>query len=235
MTEPTDDPDETDETESPTRLQSVTDHDVSRRKILLTGGVGAAAGLSGCSGLGGGGQQSPTPRVIEETRTVVKERTVEVTPTPQPEDYVVTSHVFVTGDIEDFEHTHFAASCAPQYQFVPGQTIGFRVGIWDPDTGEQLTNEDLDAVTITVEGPMNTELECGWDGDNEEHPADQWSASWRETSDAPAGQYTWTVNITDSDSDAEFRKVGIWENTFTMMESGSVPTKTPTPTPTPSS
>lgn len=230
MSEQSDEPDDPENPAEQTTAKRLADHDLSRRKILLTGGVGAAAGLSGCSGLGGG--ETPTPRVIE--KTVIEERTVEktvkVTPEPEPESYVVTSHVFVTGDVEGFEHTHFAASCAPQYQFVPGQTIGFRVGIWDPDTGEQLTNEDLESVTITVEGPTDFgPLECDWNGDDEEHPADQWSVSLRDTDNAPAGQYKWTVSVTDSD--AEFRSVGIWENTFTMLESGSVPTVTPTPTP----
>lgn len=227
MTNPTDEAEQKESTATEERIRRLADHDVSRRTLLATSGVGAAAGLSGCSGLGGGG--TPTPRVIERERTVVRE--VEVTPEPGPGQYVVTSHVFVTGDIGDFQHTHFASSCAPQYQFVPGQTIGFRVGIWDPETGEQLTDDDLDAVTISVDGPTTFgPLECEWNGDDEEHPADQWSVSLRATDDAPPGEYTWTVSVTDSDSEAEFRHVGIWSNTFTFLDPSQVATATPTPT-----
>ncbi|MFB6353555.1 MAG: hypothetical protein ABEJ92_05660 [Halobacteriales archaeon] len=211
--------DETDESEvngldSP--MQTIAGHDVSRRKLMVASAAGAGvASLSGCiSGLGGGGSSG------DQTGTAEEE-------TP---NYVVTSHVYVTHDVGNFKHSHFAASCAPQYQFVPGQLIGFRVGLWDPETGKQLTDEDVQSVTISFEGPSDVkDLKLEWNGDDKEHAAQQWSARLRNTSDLKPGQYKYTVHVTDDD--ANYQYVGIWENTFTILKPSKAP---PTVTPTPS-
>lgn len=211
MTEPTTDP-EPPEGEAWQLAGTVGDLGVTRRKLMVTSAVGAgAASLAGCvSGIGGGDSASGGAD------------------DGHAKNYVVTSHVYVTHDVGSFQHTHFAASCAPQYQFVPGQLVGFRVGIWDPETGEQLTNDDVESVRITFDGPTSFDpLDLEWNGDDEEHPAEQWSARLRNTEGAEPGQYKYTIEITDGE--ANFRNVGIWENTFTILEPGSVATATPTP------
>lgn len=215
MSQSIDDTDEPDRTTLDSRVRNLAQHDVSRRKVMVASAAGAGvASLSGCvSGLGGDGASSDGAAGEDEAP-----------------NYVVTSHVYTTHDIGNFQHAHFGASCAPQYQFVPGQLVGFRVGIWDPETGDQLTNDDVDAVTISFDGPTNfDDLELEWNGDDEEHPAEQWSARLRNTENAEPGEYKYTVHVTDDDADYQY--VGIWENTFTFIEPSEAP---PTVTPTPS-
>lgn len=195
-------------------VQRFTGPDVSRRKLMVASAAGAGvASLSGCvSGLAGDGASGDQEDGEGEMP-----------------NYVVTSHVYTTHHIDEYQHAHFGASCAPQYQFVPGMLVGFRVGIWDPDTGEQLSNDDVDAVTISFDGPTDfDDLELEWNGDDEEHPAEQWSARLRNTENAEPGRYKYTVHVTDDD--ANYQYVGIWENTFTFLDpSEAPPTVTPTP------
>lgn len=218
MTAPKADPDDPNVSTVGNQMRSIAQQDVSRRSMMVASAAGAGmASLSGCvSGLGGGGSGADGEDGSADGEA-------------ETPNYVVTSHIYTTHDIGNFQHTHFGASCAPQYQFVPGQLVGFRVGIWDPDTGDQLTNDDVDGVSISFEGPTSfDDIELEWNGDDEEHPAEQWSARLRQTEGAEPGQYKYTVHVTDDD--ANYRYVGIWENTFTLIDPEQAP---PTATPTP--
>jgi hypothetical protein len=92
--------------------------------------------------------------------------------------------------------------------------IIFYVGIYDPETGEQLTDEDLDGVVVNVDGGPSVEL--GWAGDDEENPAEEWGGSTVLASDISTGSYTYTVEI--SGGDGNFRTVGILEDSFEVIE-----------------
>ncbi|MFB6253849.1 MAG: hypothetical protein ABEI06_04505 [Halobacteriaceae archaeon] len=184
--------------------------DLSRRRLLATSAVGMTAmSLSGCVSGGGGGKQQTTKAT--------------------PEDFVVTSHLYVTHDVGKYKTNGFAASCAPQYQFVPGQRIGIRVGIYKAETGKIVGDKVVKEVTATFDGPSQLpELQIKWAGDNEEHPAQQWAGTLNQkaTKGAKPGQYSYTIHVTIPEAD--IHKLGIITHTFTLLDPSKVPTKTPT-------
>jgi hypothetical protein len=89
----------------------------------------------------------------------------------------------------------------------------FYVGIYDPDTGDQLTDEDLDAVNVSINGET---VELGWAGDDEENPAQEWAGSWVIPDGTETGSLSYTVEVTTGD--ANCRDVGILENSIEIIE-----------------
>jgi hypothetical protein len=92
--------------------------------------------------------------------------------------------------------------------------VVFYVGIFDPETGEQLTDEDLESVVVDVDGSESVEL--GWAGDDEENPAEEWGGSYVLSEDIEPGTYSYTVEVTDGD--ANFHTVGILEDSIEVIE-----------------
>jgi len=188
-----------------------TDEGTSRRRLLAGGAASwATVALAGC------GNNNDTPTEAQEntptaTPTDTAEPTATATPAPQPENYVVTVE---TGTGEVPEGAAFASACSATRRFVPGMMVVFYVGIYDPETGEQLTDEDLESVVVNVDG--GPEVELGWAGDDEENPAQEWGGSYTLPDDISTGSYSYTVEVTDGD--ANFRTVGILEDSFEVIE-----------------
>jgi len=190
------------------------DSGTSRRRLLAGGAASwATVGLAGCPG---GDTATDTP-AQENTPTATPADTAEptdtATPVPQPENYVVTAET-AAGSEGVPGNAGFVSACSASRRFVPGMQIIFYVGIYDPDTGEQLTDEDLDGVVVNVDG--GPEVELGWAGDDEENPAEEWGGSTVLASDMSTGSYTYTVEISGGDGD--FRTVGILEDSFEVIE-----------------
>jgi hypothetical protein len=168
----------------------------TRRRLLATGAATwATVGVAGCMGGndesdGGGGGDSSGAR-----------------------NYVVTAETGA-GSEGVPETAGFISACSASRRFVPGMQVVFYVGIFDPETGEQLTDEDLNSVVVNVEGVQNVEL--GWAGDDEENPADEWGGSFVLPEDVETGSYSYTVEV--SNGDANYRTVGILEDTFEVIE-----------------
>lgn len=166
---------------------------LSRRTFVAGTTAGfASVALAGCSGDGNG---TPT------------------TTAAQPENYVVTDDVIVSSSYVP-ENMGFVSACSPSRTFAPGMHPVFKVGVYDPATGEHLTNDDLESVTVNVEGYGSVDL--AWSGDDDENPADEWSGSWAIPEDVEAGTLNYTVEITDGD--ANFRNVGIIESSLTVVD-----------------
>jgi hypothetical protein len=168
---------------------------VSRRRLLAAGAATwATVGLAGCGGNGGDGGSDGT-----------------ATSEPEPANYVVTAE---TGTGEVPEGAAFASSCSASRRFVPGMLVVWYVGIYDPETGEQLTDEDLDSVEVSINGGETVEL--AWAGDDEENPADEWSGSWTVPEDTEPQTLNYEVNVTDGE--ANFRTVGILQDSIEIIE-----------------
>ncbi len=177
--------------------------DLSRRKFVAGSAASfATVAIAGCSGEDG--EPTPTEEPTEEPTTAE----------PQPENYVVTDDIIVSSD-GVVANYGFAQACSPSRRFAPGMHPVFKVGVYDPETGEVLGNDTLDSVAVNIDGYETVEL--AWSGDDEEHPADEWSGSWAIPEDAEAGSVTYTVEVSGGD-DANFEKVGILESQFTIIE-----------------
>jgi hypothetical protein len=170
---------------------------LSRRKFVAGSAAGfATVSLAGCAGDDG------------ETETTTTE--------PEPENYVVTDDIIVSGTGAP-ANNGYAQACQPSRIFSPGMHPVFKIGVYDPETGDQLTNDDLSAVTVNIDGYGTVDL--AWSGDDEEHPADEWSGSWAIPMDASAGSVSYTVEITAADdASPNFRNVGILESQFSVIE-----------------
>ncbi|MFB6197478.1 MAG: hypothetical protein ABEI52_04315, partial [Halobacteriaceae archaeon] len=66
-------------------------------------------------------------------------------------------------------------------------------------------------------------IEAKWDGDNEEHPADQWTIRLRNTKDAKPGTYKYTIKV--SDHAKNIYDVGIASEQFVFLDPAKVETK----------
>ena len=179
--------------------QSTGGPSTTRRRLLLSGAATwATVGLAGCTD-------------SNDTSTPASNETA--TPQPQPENFVVTAETG-TGSEGVPADASFASACAATRRFVPGMQVIFYVGIYDPDTGDQLTDDDLDSVSVNVEGGPTVDL--GWAGDDEENPAQEWAGSYVLPDDTETGTMPYTVEVTDGD--ANFQTVGILEDSFEVIE-----------------
>jgi len=178
-----------------TARQSEADSDATtttRRRLLAAGAATwATVGLAGCTGDGDGGGGSGTDAA----------------------NYVVTAETGA-GSEGVPESAGFISACSASRRFVPGMQAVFYVGIFDPETGEQLTDEDLESVVVNIDGLQNVEL--GWAGDDEENPAEEWGGSYVLPTDTEPGTYSYTVEI--SNGDANYQPVGILEDSFEVIE-----------------
>ena len=178
----------------------------TRRRLLASGAAAWATVLAGCAG--GDGEETPTET---ETETEPEPEPTE-TPSPQPENYVVTAETG-TGSQGVPQSAQFVSACSATRRFVPGMHAIFYIGIYDPETGEQLTDDDLDAVNVSINGET---VELSWAGDDEENPAQEWAGSWTIPEGTETGSLTYTVEV--SNGDANYRDVGILENSIEIIE-----------------
>jgi hypothetical protein len=178
----------------------------TRRRLLLSGAATwATVGLAGCTG-----DNDPGTPTSTETTTESEPATETQT---EPENYVVTAETG-TGSEGVPEDAAFASACSATRRFVPGMQVIFYVGIYDPETGDQLTDEDLESVSVTVDGGQTVDL--SWAGDDEENPAQEWAGSYVLSEDTSTGTKSYTVEVTDSNAD--FQTVGILEDSFEVIE-----------------
>lgn len=183
-----------------------TDGEGMTRRRLLTAGAATwtTVALAGCP------QGSTDNDTDGEDQA---DPTSTATPEPQPENYVVTAETG-TGSSGIPESAGFASACSPTTRFVPGMQVIFYIGIFDPETGDQLTDEDIGGVSVNVDGGPTVEL--GWAGDDEENPAQEWAGSWTIPEDTEPGSMSYTVEV--SNGDANYRNVGILENSIDIIE-----------------
>ena len=179
----------------------------TRRRLLASGAAAWATVLAGCAG-GGDGGDTPTDTETESD----PDPNPDSTESPQPESYVVTAETG-TGSEGVPGSAQFVSACSATRRFVPGMQAIFYVGVYDPDTGEQLTDEDLDAVNVNVGGET---VELAWAGDDEENPAQEWAGSWMVPEGTETGSLSYTVEVTNGDAD--YRNVGILENSIEIIE-----------------
>lgn len=185
---------------------------ISRRTFVAGSAAGwASVALAGCSG---GGTDTESPTETTETETESPTGTVSETPAPQPENFVVTDEIITGSEYVPPGYDGFASSCAPSRTFVPGMQPVFKIGVFDPATGDQLGNDALDGVGVNIDSGPTVEL--AWGGDAEENPAEEWSGNWVIPEDTEPGSMSYTVEV--SGGDGNYHNVGILENSFEVIE-----------------
>lgn len=180
-----------------------------RRFIVGSAAAWASTSLAGCSSQGAADTESPTASP-----------TATPSPTPEPPENYVVSDDMAAGSEGIPEGASFVSSCAPTRKFIPGMHAIWHVGVYDPETGEQLTNGDLGENAVVVEFPNKDwePVELQWAGDDEEHASQEWNGALVIPEGAEPGEVSYTINIKQTEDDANFRTVGIAANTFEIIE-----------------
>jgi len=178
----------------------------TRRRLLASGAATwATVALAGCTGGDDGGNGDAT---TEPTDTESPTTTTTTEPTPQPQNYVVTTETWAGGQGVPASIS-FMSACARSDTFVPGMQAVFFVGIFDPETGDRLTGDDLGGVQVNVGDGMNT-IELEWSDEHSHatrNEGNNWVGSWTVPEDMEPQGLSYTVEVTDGD--ANFQNVGI--------------------------
>ena len=176
----------------------------TRRRVMAAGGSAwATVTLAGCAGLTGDDEE---PEPTDDDDEPVDDDDDE--PATEPENYVVTDDMIAGSAYVPEGAGGFAQACAPQRQFVPGMQAVFKIGVWDPATGDILGDDVLDEVTVDTDRGATIELE--FDDEDEE-----WSGNWPIPDDEDAGSVGYTVEVTN---DGQFTRVGVLESEFEIIE-----------------
>ncbi|MFB6133959.1 MAG: hypothetical protein ABEJ55_03125 [Halanaeroarchaeum sp.] len=179
----------------------------TRRKLMAAGAASwATVGLAGCSS-----NAAETTTTTTTTQTTTQE--------PEPQSYVVTDDMAVGSTGVPSGH-NFLSACSPSRKFLPGMQAIWYVGVYHPETGEQLTDEDLGKKGVEIHFTNRDwdPVALGWAGDDEEHPAQEWGGSIVLPADASPGEVTYEVTIPKKPENTEFTPVGIAANSFTIVE-----------------
>ncbi|MFB6150767.1 MAG: hypothetical protein ABEJ40_03075 [Haloarculaceae archaeon] len=222
-----DDPGITSEAES-----ADSDGDTTRRRLLTSGAATwATVGLAGCPG--GGGSETPTateagPTPTDTptdtptetpTETPTATETATATPQPQPENFVVTAETWA-GSTGVPAAISFMSSCATSNKFIPGMQVVFFVGVYDPETGNKLTKDDLGGVQVNVGDGMKT-VSLKWGtgpahGHYTKSDGKDWVGSWTIPQDMEPQSLSFTVEV--SGVDGNFRNVGVLKDSIEIIE-----------------
>lgn len=198
------------------RSDSEPDTGVSRRKFVAGGAAGwASVALAGCNALSpGDGTDTEEPT---DTETEPDTETDTETPEPQPENYVVTDDILVGSDGSNPAGAGgFADSCSWTRTFTHGMQPIFKVGVYEPESGDQLGSDDITVAINVDDGPTE---ELAWSQDDDEEADPEWSGPVWDSGipdDWEDEEITYTVEV--SDSDANFTDVGLASGTIEVVE-----------------
>ena len=196
-------------TESDSGLETEPDesHETSttRRRLLASGAATwATVALAGCS--------SDDGETTTEESTDTEPSTTRAPPGnqqgSQPENFVVTTETWSGGQGVPASIS-FMSACARSDTFVPGMQAVFFVGIFDPDTGDRLTSDDLGGVQINVGDGMQT-VDLEWTDEHSHatrNEGNNWVGSWTVPEDMEPQGLSYTVEV--SDGEANFQNVGV--------------------------
>lgn len=177
----------------------------TRRRVMAAGGAAfASVAIAGCTGDGDeNGAENGDENGAENGDENGDEESEAL-------NYVVTDDL-IAGSSGKSPATGFAQACSPTRQFMVGMQAVFKVGIWDPETGDPVDNDTIDEAVVEVEGE-SIELAPGEEGEEGEY---EWSGSWIIPEDQEPGTVEYTVNVTN---DGEYNNVGIFQGELVVIE-----------------
>lgn len=173
----------------------------TRRSFIATGAaVWATASLAGCTG-------SNAP----EQAAAIDSDNVEAA--QEAKNYVVTDDMGAGS--QGVPNAAFMSACAPTRKFVPGMQAVWYIGVYDPETGEHVTNDTIDSMQVEFTNRDWDPVELTWAGDDGEHPSEEWNGSTVLPSDAEPG--TVQYQIAASGGGGNYQNVGIVASEFEVL------------------
>lgn len=212
----------TDETSRWTVLQrgtNATDEsnpdNLARRRFLVAGAAGMSIALAGCLGDDYEDEYEQALQDLEEKDTQIDNLEQQLQEAQDDLDEKSRNHIIVSntylanGQGIDPEFDRFSRSDTLQTVYVQGAPVGFRVGIYEANTGASTPPERVEEATVTIEG-LGQELALEWNSQRE-----IWQAVLKETDDLAADVYEYTISVT---LDGEVRHLQTHEGTFEIVE-----------------
>ncbi len=172
----------------------------------------ATASVSGCQYItdpGTGDDDTDTPTVTTET-TTTDEPVGPATPTDpgdgtdDPDDPDGGSEETPTPTATPTPTPPpTTTSCASLGRFAAGMEVGLHVALYDPETGEPLDDDAVDAVRVEFPDAEYGPLELNWEGDHEAYDADTWGSKIATSPDTERGTYRYEVTVEADDETVE--------------------------------
>lgn len=161
----------------------------SRRKFMVAGSASwASISLAGCSDLLGNGEEENGEEEVPH--------------------FVVTDEVIAGSEGIPEGASGFVTPGRPQRAFVPGMQAVFKIGVWDPETGDIVSDEALEEATVELDRDVTVNLEF-LRGDRE------WSGDWMIPEDEEPGTVGYSIEVSNG---AEFTGVGIATSELEVIE-----------------
>lgn len=123
-------------------------------------------------------------------------------------NFVVTDEVIAGSDGIPEGASGFVSAGRQQRQFVPGMEAIFKIGVWDPESGDIVSDEALTEALVDLDRDVTVDLEFFRD-DRE------WSGGWEIGEDEAPGTVGYDVQVSNA---AEFTRVGIAESELDIIE-----------------
>lgn len=181
---------DTDETSTGSVIDLITSDktpDASRRSFMKAGAATwASISLAGCTGLLNDNDEDD-----DEVPT-----------------FVVTDEVVAGSTGIPDGAGGFVTPGMPTRSFIPGMQALFKVGVWDPETGDIVSDQALDEAIVDLDRDVMVDLIFARN-DRE------WTGDWIIPDDEETGTVGYTVEVTNA---AEFTNVGITESELQIIE-----------------
>ncbi|QCC50514.1 hypothetical protein [Halapricum salinum] len=194
----------------------------TRRKLMATGAATwATVGLAGCTGNDGGngngnGDTTEPSGNGNGNGDTTTEPTPTPTPSPQPENYIVSTNTYWNGHPAPEGTGGYVGTCSPERQFRRDMDVTFVIGVWDPDTGDPVTDDVVDSATVSFPDRPFDDVELEFVPAEEEGDKPQWNGTFDIPDDAESGSVAYELQV--SDGDANFYEVGIASAGFTIID-----------------
>jgi len=185
----------------------------------------ATVGLAGCTGGGNGNGNGDTTEPSgngngngngDTTTEPTETSTPTPTPAPQPENYIVSTNTYWNGHPAPEGTGGYVGTCSPERQFRRDMDVTFVIGVWDPDTGDPVTNDTVDSVTVSFPDRPFDDVDLEYVPAEEEGDKPQWNGTFDIPDDAETGSVAYEVQV--SDGDANFYEVGIAAASFSIID-----------------
>lgn len=123
-------------------------------------------------------------------------------------NYVVTDDVVAGSDGIPEGAGGLISAGRPQRAFVPGMEAIFKVGIWEPETGDIVDDDTIDEADVVLDTDTTVPLE--FVSTNRE-----WSGGWSIPADIDTGTVGYEVEVTN---DGEFTGVGVTQSQLEIID-----------------
>jgi hypothetical protein len=171
---------------------------MTRRRLVASGAATwATVSLAGCSYITDPGVDTPT--VSTETTTTGNVSTGNETSGPSEPTEEGTEESTPEETETATEEETGTSGCASIGRFTRGMEVGLHVAIYDPETGDPLGADAIDAVTIEFPDADYGPVELNWEGPHEAWDRDTWGSKIVTDEETDPGTYEYEVNVASNE------------------------------------